>query len=179
MTPEQIRAHFPRANRSLLEANGAVTLPVFEDEPTKPAAPKLRQGPKMNNTEADFGRILEARKARGEVIEYAFEPFSLRYGDNAFYKPDWVARTGGNVSIESLAKLCSLHVIDIYADRDLLSDYQSLTDSVELKHFTIYEVKGAFIYPEAKPRFKAAKLRHGWADWEMWQRKKGDWTRIL
>lgn len=135
--------------------------------------------PRMNKTESAFGRILEAEKQRGDIIEYAFEPFSLRYGDDAFYKPDWVARVAGKTTIEDLTKLCSLHVIDIYSDINLLSYYESLVESVVFKHFRIIEVKGPHIYPEAKPRFKAAKLRHGWAEWEMWQRKKGEWTRIL
>jgi hypothetical protein len=42
-----------------------------------------------------------------------------------------------------------------------------------------YEVKGGHIWDDSMVKFKAAKERHQWADFEMWQKKKGEWTRLL
>jgi hypothetical protein len=42
-----------------------------------------------------------------------------------------------------------------------------------------FEVKGAHIWDDSKVKFKAAKEMHQWARFEMWQKKKGEWKRIL
>lgn len=143
----------------------------------KPVEPVKVPRPRMNKTEAEYGRILEAQKQRGEIIEYAFEPFSLMYGDNAFYKPDWVARVSGELTIEQVGRLCRLHVIDLTADPSLYQDLIKL--GREDKPFRIIEVKGGRIFPEAFPRFKAAKLRHQWATFELHQKIKEGWRQLL
>lgn len=49
---------------------------------------RLRPGT-MNNTEAEYARVLEADKAAGLVAWWAFEPFKFRLADNTFYTPDF------------------------------------------------------------------------------------------
>lgn len=103
MSRDQIASMFPNASRSLLEANGAVTLPNSARLPE--SRPKISR-PKMTKTEADFGRILEARKARGEIISYQFHGLTLRWSDGTRYTPDWVA-------LERIAD-CSHHQVVCY-----------------------------------------------------------------
>jgi hypothetical protein len=44
----------------------------------------------MNKTEAEFGRILEARIAKGELRgPLMFEKIKLRLGKKCWYTPDW------------------------------------------------------------------------------------------
>lgn len=42
-----------------------------------------------------------------------------------------------------------------------------------------YEVKGGHIWDDSLVKFKAAKERHTWASFELWQKKQGTWTRLL
>ena len=49
----------------------------------------------MNKTETEFAEVLEAAKASGTIIDYWFEPFSLRLsappeGQPARYTPDFM-----------------------------------------------------------------------------------------
>jgi len=41
----------------------------------------------MNKTEADFELLLYAMKSKGEISDYAFEPFKLRLGSD--WKTSW------------------------------------------------------------------------------------------
>lgn len=43
----------------------------------------------MNQTEAAYASVLFARKAAGEIIDYAFEPERLRLAANTYYVPDF------------------------------------------------------------------------------------------
>jgi hypothetical protein len=43
---------------------------------------------------------------------------------------------------------------------------------------TFYEVKGSKIWDDAIVKFKACRVIHPWAKWEMWQWKNGIWTQI-
>lgn len=90
MSQEQILAHFPRASKSVLEANAGFTFQPEIVAPKETAkVQKLRQGRMPNKTESDFGNILEARKARGEILFYAFEGINLRWGDSMRYTTDF------------------------------------------------------------------------------------------
>lgn len=42
-----------------------------------------------------------------------------------------------------------------------------------------FEVKGAHIWDDSKVKFKAAKERYPYFEFEMWQKKVGSWRRIL
>ena len=41
-----------------------------------------------------------------------------------------------------------------------------------------FEVKGLFIWDDAKVKFKAAKELHPWAKFEMWRKQNGVWGQI-
>lgn len=45
---------------------------------------------KMNKTEASYETCLKLRMSKGDLLWYAFEPFSLSFGDDARYTPDFV-----------------------------------------------------------------------------------------
>jgi hypothetical protein len=49
----------------------------------------LRHAKGPNKTEAEYGRILEAMKQRGEIIRYEFEGLTFRWLDMR-YTPDWI-----------------------------------------------------------------------------------------
>lgn len=42
-----------------------------------------------------------------------------------------------------------------------------------------FEVKGAWIDGDSIPKFKMAREQHKWADFELWQKKAGQWTRLM
>jgi hypothetical protein len=47
---------------------------------------------RMNKTEEAYSRILECRKARGEVVWFAFEAVRLRIADKCYYTPDFLVQ---------------------------------------------------------------------------------------
>jgi hypothetical protein len=102
--------------------------------------------PKMNKTEAEFGRILEAMKLRGEILFYCYEGIRLKWGDCMFYKPDF-----------------------------LLTKWDGASQRTVL-----VEVKGAHIWDRDLVRFRGcrAEWRHVF-DFELWQKKGGQWERLL
>lgn len=56
--------------------------------PARYALGRLPAG-EMNQTEAAYGRLLETRKAAGEVAWYAFEGINLRLAPGTRYTPDF------------------------------------------------------------------------------------------
>lgn len=44
----------------------------------------------MNKTEAEYAKILEARRACGKVLWYRFEGVTLKLADNTRYTPDFI-----------------------------------------------------------------------------------------
>lgn len=112
-------------------------------------APKpFRQAKQPNKTESEFGRILEARKLRGEFDSVTFEAVKLRIAGNCYYAPDYMA-----VHMHRLGNVYPV--------------------------ITFFEVKGAHIWDDSKVKFRAAAERHSWAEFQMWQKKQGEWRRIL
>lgn len=144
MSREQIASMFPNASRSLLDANGAVTLPKSAQ---KVLREKSKTARKQTKTEESFGRILEARKLRGEIISYQYEGVTLRWSDGTRYTPDFLV-------------------------------VMAIADSSHHR-IVFVETKGGHIFPGAKRRFKEARDHCPWADFEMWQRKAGQWIRLL
>lgn len=57
-------------------------------------------------------------------------------------------------------------------------DFFILVSLVPLK-IRFAETKGAHIWDDSKVKFKVAKEQNPWAEWEMHQRKQGEWARIL
>lgn len=148
---------FPRASRSLLEANGAVTtthldcVGVSASSPTgkasvetvTPSRQKVSR-PRMNKTEADFAARLDAMKRRGEIANYAFEGCTLRLADDCRYTADFFVI----ISLDPL-------------------------------RIAFYETKGAHVWDDSKVKFRVAKEQNPWATFEMWQKKSGEWRQIL
>jgi len=71
----------------LNRVNSSLTLSTTQKKSVDVPKQKGRQ---PNKTESEFGLILEARKRRGEIIAYAYEGLSLRWGGGMRYTPDWV-----------------------------------------------------------------------------------------
>lgn len=47
----------------------------------------------MNKTEAEYAKHLEGQKTLGQIEWYAFEPLSMKIGEEARYKPDFLVMT--------------------------------------------------------------------------------------
>jgi hypothetical protein len=60
-------------------------------------------------------------------------------------------------------------------------DYMAFAYSGTGRYYvTFFEVKGGGpIRDDSIVKFKAAKELHPWADFEMWQKAKGEWRRLL
>jgi hypothetical protein len=41
------------------------------------------------------------------------------------------------------------------------------------------ETKGPHLWEDALVKFKVAKAIHYWAEWELWQKKAGTWSRLF
>jgi|GEM_PF-4798434 len=146
-----------------------------------PVAEKVKLARGMNKTEAAYAAILEAQKERGEIREWAYEPFKLRYGTGAFYKPDFVVGRIGKLCIAQLASLANAQAIETASSSQAMTWMRQLSKSGTdgIYHFRIIEIKGGHIFDAAKPRFKAAQLRYPWAEFQMIQRRNGEFVRIL
>lgn len=46
--------------------------------------------PAMNKTEAEWSRMLDARKLAGEIQHWSFEPIKIRLADRTYYEPDFL-----------------------------------------------------------------------------------------
>jgi len=46
--------------------------------------------PGRNKLEKEYGQYLATLKRAGEIIDFRYEPFSLRIGHSAWYKPDFL-----------------------------------------------------------------------------------------
>ncbi|HEX7531459.1 MAG TPA: hypothetical protein VF333_09965, partial [Pyrinomonadaceae bacterium] len=135
MTTAQVEAHNRR--------HGFLTDTMLSPASPVVAQKKIRGSRQPNKTEAEFGRILKARKRAGEFDSVTFEAVKLRIAGNCYYTPDW------------------------------------MTWDYEWAAIIFYEVKGSHIWDDSKVKFKAAKELHPWASFEMWQKKAGNWSRIL
>ncbi len=114
--------------------------------------PKVRRG-KMNNTEAEFAMILEAMKRKGEILRWEFEGMTLRWFDMR-YTPDFV-------------------VFNFRKSESVVGDLPKIA-------LTFIEVKGSHIHysQQAMARFKGARGFWPELQFEMWQKKKGEWKKL-
>lgn len=132
---------------------------------------------KMNKTEFTYSHILEARRSKGEILDWQFEPITLRIGDNCKYTPDFcISERNGSVSIEDIKFLASrtmLEFVESERARELLWQLRTTETGI-----TFIEIKGAHIWDDAKVKFKAAKDKYLWAKFQMWQLKRGEWKQI-
>jgi hypothetical protein len=114
----------------------------------------------------------------------ALGPLTLA-GDQKVRKPGWRGKKGhAKTQVESEFEL------------HLKADWPQLTilyETVKLKIddtcwylpdffipelLTFFEVKGPQIWEDSKIKFKAARVLHGWACFQMHQKKNGVWTRL-
>lgn len=104
---------------------------------------------KMTLPEKEFGMRLEVMKRDGEIDDYIFQGIKLRLADGCWYTPDYTAF------------------------RSVSSDFDNGC------RLTFYEIKGRKMWDDAKVKFKVAREQITWADFELWQRVDGRWTRLL
>jgi hypothetical protein len=151
-----LESMFPKGSKSFFEANPQLA-PEGEQMIREgkvgpgtilpPALRSTRTSKQPNKTEAEFGRILEAQKQRGEIIRYEYEGMTFRWSGMR-YTPDWIV---------------------VY---DACDEYSGLWG------FKAIEVKGGHIFDRDIVRFKGARALWPEIDFEMWQKKAGQWSRI-
>jgi len=125
--------------------------------------PKRGAGQAMNKTEREFSLMLERDKRCGVIDGWMFQGIKLRLADGCWYTPDFMAWKV--IEVPDLAH--------IYRAVDGLKQYRKFVIP------TIYEVKGAHIWDDAKVKFKVAKEHCTWASFEMWQKTRAlGWTQI-
>lgn len=117
-------------------------------------SPKIPK-PRLNKTESEYARMLEAQQRRGDILEYRFEGVTLAWGADPAtgkpmkYTPDfWV--------IES-----------------------AFRQNAYIGDIRIIEVKGAHIFDRDIVRFKGCRAEWPRFRFEMHQKKQGEWRRIL
>lgn len=104
---------------------------------------------KMNKTEANYALQLAALKQTGEIYHYGFEEVTLKLADGTRYTPDFF-----------------------------------VVRKVEMINFTthwlfeFHEIKGGYIWEDAKLKFKWARKQHSWFRFKMMQCIKGQWNEI-
>ncbi len=171
-----IKDHFPRASKSFLEANPAVVAVVdtalakndvqVNSVPNGgrighssgfDMVPFGRKG--MNKTEAEYSRILEAMKRKGEILRYEFEGITLRFA-GVKYTPDFVVFVDKNIDWSGVP-----------------AKFRFVTPSPKF-----IEVKGPFIKgnrERAIERFRHAKTYWPEFTFEMHQKTKEGWKQII
>lgn len=150
-----VRELFPKASESTLAVNPhlsgqPIEDPVIQDE--------LRRGRQPNKTEAEFGLWLAAQKSKGEIVRYEFEGIRLKWGTDEktgnamWYKPDWFV-------VVRLLPLAATTLVGFIG--------------------RCVEIKGAHIWDRDTVRFKGCRAAHPEFEFEMWQKEKGLWNRLM
>ncbi len=92
-----LKSQFPRASQDCVDLN-PLSSPPREDKTRSTASVGTRNGirrGRMNKTEESYSRVLDAMKARGEILSWDFQGMTLRWlcGDKAIkYTADFVVR---------------------------------------------------------------------------------------
>jgi hypothetical protein len=106
--------------------------------------------PRMNGAESQYALLLEAMRRRGDIVSWSFEGITLRLADGCRYTPDFFVVINMNI-----------------------------TKYYQVPRLRFIEVKGRHIWDDAKVKFKVAREQNPWAEWEMHQKTKEGWTRLL
>jgi hypothetical protein len=118
---------------------------------------KLRQHREPNQTERDFGLLLEARRQRGEIEYFGFEEITLRWADLE-YTPDYFV---------------------IEASFDFVTEFSTMDAPPRPYIQAVYiELKGAHKWEDSIIKWKTAKERFWWARFQMHQRIGGNWEQV-
>lgn len=143
ITLEQAKAHADKHGYKLSYPGCAIV--------NDPAATKVFK-PRMNKTETEYARILEARKRKGEILDFKFEGISLAWGahpDNGksmYYTADFAVTRLGQFGVPE---------------------------------FTLIEVKGPHIWDKDWIRFKGCRAEWGKVfKFELHQKAKGEWKQL-
>jgi hypothetical protein len=118
----------------------------------KKGSRKLKKHREPNQTEADYGILLAAMKAKGDIVHYGFEEITLRWADQE-YTPDYfVMVTENNLHPEVNTRLEILFI----------------------------ELKGGHKWQRNVNTFKTFREQFWWARFEMWQRQSRGhgWERL-
>lgn len=125
-------------------------------EGNPPPLPK----PRMNRTEQEFSLMLEAKKRRGEILEWRFEGISLAWGcDPVTGKPMWFTPDFFVVVFQEVEMVPTGH-----------------NPAVEIRFI---EVKGNLIRDRDLVRYKGARSDWPMFRFELHQRTKEGWNKIL
>jgi len=148
----------PYERAMLLGLKTADTLPTKTIQRVGNELLRLESG--MNKTEWEFSRILAAQKARGEIVEWRYQGVRLPWGADPktgramHYKPDFY--------VVSYA---------LHGPKDAEKKYWIIG-------IKIIEVKGGHIWDRDKVRFRGARAEWPMFEFELWQKKAGQWKRL-
>jgi hypothetical protein len=126
--------------------------------------------PRQNKTEAEYGLILEAMKRRGDIVDY--RPFGIRLewgcdpvtGKPMVYSPDFFV----------MRRQCTLQYAGL--------DDEPVSAENPVRHLiegVIVEVKGGYIHPQDWIRFKGCRAEWPMFRFELHQKTKEGWRRLL
>jgi hypothetical protein len=122
---------------------------------------KLRKFREPNQTEAEMGMVLEARRRRGEILSAEFEAITLRWGDME-YTPDYFV----------IVQQCSAQYAGL--DHEPVSPENPVRHLVEIVYV---EVKGGWKWEDSVVKFKAFRKAMTWARFELWEKIDGRWNQ--
>ncbi len=146
---------FPRASKSFIESNAALTFAADKNDVQPIVARSTAKRGRMNKTESEYALILEAMKRKGEILRYEFEGITLRFA-GVKYTPDFVVFLKDSTSF------------------DIMRGAVTITKFIE--------VKGPFIKgnrERAVERFRHAKTYWPEFTFEMHQKTKEGWKQII
>ncbi len=176
---EQIMANARERGMIGATTNAPAAPQVAPELPKPPARPAHVWG-KMNVTESEFSRILDRRKAAGEIKEWAFEPFAIRIADDTSYCPDFVSiAPSSNMDMEDLRALFTRPAFELITNARLSCFALMLREQRTPLAF-LDEIKGGHVWEKGRIKFKAAAERIApWIVSNLWQKKKGEWAKLL
>jgi hypothetical protein len=151
----ELRLRFPKGSKSFFDANAGDFIPINEHKAIEKELKKIRTQKEPNKTEREFSFILEAQKRKGEILRYEYQGITLRWFDMK-YTPDWFVLGNPIVTF----------------DPESQKDIQRFP-------FRLIEVKGPHIWDRDIVRFKGARAYWPEFQFEMHQKKQGQWNRIF
>lgn len=128
-------------------------------KPKRKGSRKLRTFREPNQTERNYGLILESMKQRGVIEYYGFEEITLRWADME-YTPDYFV---------------------IQRRQPVTFDEATMTAETFVRYMieAVYiEVKGSYRHEDSVIKFKAARDKFRWARFEMHQCVDGRWEMV-
>lgn len=170
LSREQAEAH-QRKHGFLKEGGDALCSGPSRTSSGAPTSnPKGTPKPRQNQTEREYGLILEAMKRRGEIIEYRYEGVKLAWGADPvskkqmYYTPDFFV----------VRRQCTLQYAGL--DTEAVSQNTPVRYLIEA---VLIEVKNSYIRPQDWIRFKGCRAEWPMFIFELHQKANGEWRRLL